>query len=254
MSISLRARFLAAVLVPLGGVALGGGCTHEDLGSTHDPLTAVCVEEGTATPPGAWLCEHDATVECDTHDGAYVSSIYVTLGVGASCSDDVLTVSQPGPFLPGTYTIDLGASAGGGPVTGLCASKLVVMDTTPPVVTPHLVALWPPNHRYHHVTPADCVTITDACDAAPRLWFTGASSDEPDDDLGDGSSVGDIAGLGCDGVDLRAERQGTGDGRVYTLGWGPARRGRSTSSPAATRSPAAAPSRSGSARSPRTSG
>jgi hypothetical protein len=45
-----------------------------------------------------------------------------------------------------------------------------------------------------------------------------APSDEPDDDLGDGETIGDIAiGADCRSVQLRAERAGTGDGRVYTV-------------------------------------
>lgn len=37
-------------------------------------------------------------------------------------------------------------------------------------------------------------------------------------DTGDGNTDPDIL-LSCDGVDLRAERSGNGDGRIYTLSW-----------------------------------
>ncbi|MBW1907032.1 MAG: hypothetical protein JRJ24_17370, partial [Deltaproteobacteria bacterium] len=42
------------------------------------------------------------------------------------------------------------------------------------------------------------------------------SSDEPVNDKGDGNTEPDII-LSCDSVELRAERQGGSDGRVYSL-------------------------------------
>jgi hypothetical protein len=216
MSRSLTHSLASATLVSL---AVAAGCNGEDLGATHDPLTAVCLDQGTAPPPGAWLCDATTTVECTAHEGAWVDFVYVTVNSDALCADTTLTVSQPGPFLPGSYDIEVSASTGGQPAAELCGATLVVTDTQPPTFVSHEVTLWPPNHKFHHVSLADCVTITDACDAAPRLWFTWASSDEPDDELGDGATTGDISAFGCDGVDLRAERLGGGDGRVYTLGW-----------------------------------
>lgn len=210
---------LGAALFVLGtGTLLAPGCNQEEIASARQPLTAVCVDESAPAPSGAWTCEATTTVECDTPLGAWVDHIYVPIAGGA-CADAELTVSEPGPFLPGAYTISVSASISGGAASEVCTSTLVVVDTTPPVVTPKSVELWPPNHKVHHIRPLDCVTITDACDAAPEVSFTWATSDEPDDDLGDGSTGGDIANLGCDGVDLRAERQGGGDGRVYTLGY-----------------------------------
>jgi hypothetical protein len=44
------------------------------------------------------------------------------------------------------------------------------------------------------------------------------TSDEPDDALGEGNTSDDIViGADCRSVQLRAERAGTGDGRVYTV-------------------------------------
>ena len=86
-------------------------------------------------------------------------------------------------------------------------------------MTTHTVELWPPNHELHHITADQCVTVLDACDPDVRVWFTSALSDEPEDSAGDGETDPDIMGLSCSGVDLRAERRGTMDGRVYTLGW-----------------------------------
>jgi len=45
-----------------------------------------------------------------------------------------------------------------------------------------------------------------------------ATSDEPENSLGDGDTFNDIViGAGCKSVQLRAERVGSGNGRVYTI-------------------------------------
>lgn len=75
--------------------------------------------------------------------------------------------------------------------------------------------LWPANHQYVRVTVA--ARVTDDTDAAPSVAFVGASSNEPDDHLGDGSTARDIVRVDDFTFLLRAERAGTGNGRVYTL-------------------------------------
>ncbi len=96
-----------------------------------------------------------------------------------------------------------------------------VIDATPPSIEVELTPalLWPPNHRLENITAT--VVATDNC---PGVSFalSSVSSDEPDDAQGggDGHTTGDIRGLQLGTADLafllRAERQGAGDGRVYT--------------------------------------
>ena len=125
----------------------------------------------------------------------------------------------------------------GNSVTGTVS--IVVQDTTPPEITEVTLdppVLWPPNHKYHTI--AFSATVNDICDPSVALSWT-VSSDEPDDanGNGDGKTTGDIrvtsgevvilssddaedqeiAFETGDLLELRSEREGTGDGRIYTI-------------------------------------
>lgn len=182
------------------------------------PVTAVCVGATALAPEGALFCGETRAVECDSPRGAVAPTVYFVPPRGA-CGDWWLASSSNPQRLPlGTHTLATTATSRDTAEERACRATAVVLDTRPPQVTTRAVTLWPPNHRFHRVTPADCVQATDACDGAPRVVFTWAASDEPHDATGDGHTAVDMQGLGCDGVELLAERRGNGDGRVYTLG------------------------------------
>ena len=61
------------------------------------------------------------------------------------------------------------------------------------------------------------VVATDTCDPNPVCAIVSVSSDEPENDIGDGNTMPDWILSGGLTVDLRAERAGPEDGRTYTV-------------------------------------
>ena len=86
----------------------------------------------------------------------------------------------------------------------------VFADITPPVITSVSVdpnEVWPPNNKM--VSVSVTVVATDDSGDAPTCTITGVTGDEIID--GDWETTGDLT------LDIRAERDGGGDGRVYTI-------------------------------------
>ncbi|MEQ9105646.1 MAG: SdrD B-like domain-containing protein [Rhodothermales bacterium] len=134
-------------------------------------------------------------------------------------SDPVSTVTLP----LGEHLITLYVADDKGAVS-TDVIEVTVEDTTPPeiIFAAGALSLWPPNHKYRTIDLAGLATATDACDAAitiEGLAVTRVTSDEPEDVIGngDGKTTDDmVVGATCQSIDVRAERQGGGNGRVYS--------------------------------------
>jgi hypothetical protein len=84
--------------------------------------------------------------------------------------------------------------------------------------------MWPPNHQYKTFNVSDFVANAQAgCgggDITNSVVIQKVSSDEPEDNAsgGDGNTLNDIViAANCKSVQLRRERDGNLNGRVYTI-------------------------------------
>jgi hypothetical protein len=120
----------------------------------------------------------------------------------------------------GTTTLTYFATDKAGNVETTKSLVVRIVNSVPTVTcTADPSVLWPPNHELVAVN----VTATVDGTAVNGFTLTSATSSEPDDAKGggDGNTTGDIAGWDVGTGDtsgfLRAERDGSGPGRVYTL-------------------------------------
>jgi photosystem II stability/assembly factor-like uncharacterized protein len=96
-----------------------------------------------------------------------------------------------------------------------CTFNVKVNDTELPVVSAPTASpnnLWPPNHQMENITVG--YTASDNC---PLNCVLSVSSNEPINGLGDGDTAPDWQIIDDHHVQLRAERAGKGNGRLYTI-------------------------------------
>jgi hypothetical protein len=150
----------------------------------------------------------------------------VTFDVSASDNCDVSEFASShasGSFFPvGITEVTVTATDAAGN-TSETTFNVTVEDTEAPtlVAIADPITLWPPNHKYVSFDISDfVVSVGDNCTDLDlsSVVITEVSSDEEEDARGngDGKTTNDISFNG-DELNLRAERQGGGNGRVYTI-------------------------------------
>lgn len=100
---------------------------------------------------------------------------------------------------------------------------VLFIDAAPPqIVLKEQSSFWPPNGKYKTFTISDFVqSVSDNGVQLPieSVYIVKATSDEEEDAIGngDGNTLEDILMVNCSTINLRAERAGSEDGRVYKV-------------------------------------
>jgi hypothetical protein len=151
---------------------------------------------------------------------------------GATASDNCagnVPVSVSGAVnvnVVGTYTLIYNATDASGNHATPVTRTVIVQDTTAPTITLNgrNISLWAPNHQYETIKVTDLVaSVSDNGDSSLSVGsvvIAQVTSDELEDSPngGDGNTLNDIViAPDCKSVQLRAERDGNLNGRVYTI-------------------------------------
>jgi ABC-type amino acid transport substrate-binding protein len=207
---------------PAGPYALGATpvtltCTDAEGPSASCTATVTVVD----TTPPVIACPADQTLEC-TDEGAvatFAPTATDNCGVASvQCSPPSGTKfpEDPSPTPGNCVAVDTSGNQAS------CAFQVRVQDTVAPVVTTKsdangfIASLWPPNHSLQTISLSDCIaSITDQCDGPAPASIVRVTSDELVETRGKKGE--DMVIVDAQTVQLRAERDGSGDGRVYTI-------------------------------------
>jgi CSLREA domain-containing protein len=189
------------------GVARPYG-VHCDIGAyeieNQPPVANAGPDQDVSAGPACWA---DVTLHGEGSDPDGDTLTYTWSGSSFTASGATPMVDLPLGVHPITLTVSDGK---GGSASD--EVEVTVADTTPPAIESLTAApdlLWPPNHTMVPVSIS--VSASDQCgDATCRI--VSVASNEPDSDPGDDWEI-----TGALALDLRAERLGSGSGRVYTI-------------------------------------
>lgn len=141
----------------------------------------------------------------------------VTQGANGSVTNNGLDVTySPNPGFAGTDTFTYVASDGNGGTDTATVTVTVDAVNDPPdcsTVTPNPQFIWPPDKDFK---PVSVTGVTDPDGDPVSITIVSIFQDEP---VGKGKNSPDGRILGPNSAEIRAERDGNGDGRVYHVGF-----------------------------------
>jgi hypothetical protein len=205
----------APAVFPLGSTTVSWTAT-DNSGNSSTDIQTVTVSD--TTPPLLTIPDNIVS-ECTSPDGTPVD---LGLAIATDICWETVNISNNAlPVYPlGNTNVTWQALDNSG--NSSSEDQLVtIQDTTPPLmelsVSPQI--LWSPNHKLVLIEAS--IITSDICDTTPTVELVSITSNESDNGLGDGDTPEDIQGVefGTDDRSfyLRAERSGTGDGRIYTI-------------------------------------
>jgi hypothetical protein len=141
-----------------------------------------------------------------------------TLGTGESAQVTVQLQVPAGVAAPATDTLTAAVeSTATSGARNFAVLHSVVVAHRPPDCShaaPSLESLWPANHKLVAVS----IQGVTSPDGSPiTMSVDGISQSESTNGTGDGDTCPDAQGLGTSTAQLRAERSGSGGGRIYSL-------------------------------------
>lgn len=202
------------VLPPAGWTATPADA---DLIVTYEETAMVTLRIQDLTAPTLSIPD-DITVNATSSAGATVSF--------SASATDIDVVEVPAPV---TCTSASGSTFAIGQTTVTCVATDAHGNTTTGTFTVNVVnvavctaarasiaSIWAPNHKLVDI---NVLGVTTMSGAPAGVTITGIFQDEETNAEGDGNTAIDGFGVGTRTAQVRAERSGTGDGRVYHIGF-----------------------------------
>jgi hypothetical protein len=211
----------APAAFPLGPTTVTWTVT-DNHGNTATATQVITVVDN--TPPSLTV-PANSSAAADSSCQAVIPNVVSGSTASDNCGSVTITQSPAAGTVVGSgaHSITVKATDAAGNQTEKTVTFTVIDNTVPTItLNGNVITLWSPDHSYANVQVSDLVAgASDNCDAGVNLssvYISKVTSDEPENGSGDGTTYDDmLIAADCRSVQLRSERAGNGNGRVYTI-------------------------------------